>query len=282
MTATGLWADGDAYERWIGRWSRPVAVDFLAWLDQPAGLRWLDLGSGTGALTETILATAAPASVAGVEPSAAFVAHARERVPDSRASFLEGAAGALPVDSGSVDMAVAGLVLNFVPDLAAGLAELRRVVVPGGTIAGYVWDYAGRMEIIRRFFDAAIELDPAAVAADEGSRFPICAPGPLGAAFEDAGLAEVEVRPIEVPTTFTNFDDYWTPFLSGIAPAPAYAMRLSEAERGRLRERLRATLPTEDDGSIHLVARAWAVRGRTDGPGRGPGTPPGVAPDPAP
>jgi hypothetical protein len=129
-------------------------------------------------------------------------------------------------------------------------------------IAGYVWDYADRMEIIRRFFDAAIELDPAAVAADEGLRFSICAPAPLRAAFEDAGLEEVEVRPIEVPTVFTGFDDYWTPFLSGTAPAPAYAMRLSEAERVRLRERLRATLPTEADGSIHLVARAWAVRGR--------------------
>jgi len=267
MTATGLWADGDAYERWIGRWSRPVGVEFLAWLGEPAGRRWLDLGSGTGVLTETILATAGPASVVGVDPSASFVAHARTRVRDPRASFVEGAAGAIPLGSGSVETAVAGLVLNFVPDLAAGLAELRRVVVPGGTIAGYVWDYAGRMEIIRRFFDAAIELDPAAVSADEGLRFQICEPGPLRAAFEDAGLAEVEVRPIEVPTVFTSFDDYWTPFLSDIAPAPGYAMRLSEAARGRLRERLRATLPTEADGSIHLVARAWAARGTSDGSG---------------
>lgn len=266
MTTAGLWADGDAYERWIGRWSRPVGVEFLAWLDQADGRRWLDLGSGTGALTETILATAAPVYVVGVEPSAPFVAHARDRVRDPRASFVEGAAGALPLDAGSVDVAVAGLVLNFVPDLAAGLADLRRVVVPGGTIAGYVWDYAGRMEIIRRFFDAAIELDPAAAAADEALRFPICAPGPLRAAFEDAGLLEVEVRAIEVPTTFSSFDDYWTPFLSGIAPAPRFAMGLSEVERSRLRDRLRSTLPTEDDGSIHLVARAWAVRGTSAAP----------------
>jgi SAM-dependent methyltransferase len=270
MTAAGLWADGDAYERWIGRWSRPVGVEFLAWLGQSDGLRWLDLGSGTGALTETILATAAPTAVVGVEPSAAFVAHARDRVRDPRASFVEGAAGAIPLGSGSVDTAVAGLVLNFVPDLAAGLAELGRVVVPGGTIAGYVWDYADRMQIIRRFFDAAIELDPAAVTADEGLRFAICAPGPLRAAFEDAGLQAVEVRSIEVPTVFTSFDDYWTPFLSPIAPAPRYAMSLSEADRGRLRERLRATLPTEPDGSIHLVARAWAVRATTGGPASRP------------
>jgi len=270
VTAAGLWADGDAYERWIGRWSRPVGVKFLAWLGEPDGRRWLDLGSGTGALTETILATAAPASVVGVEPSPSFVTHARARVLDPRASFVEGAASAIPLGSGSIDIAVAGLVLNFVPDLAAGLAELRRVVAPGGTIAGYVWDYADRMEIIRRFFDAAIELDPAAVAADEGLRFQICAPGPLRAAFEDAGLQEVEVRAIEVPTIFTSFDDYWTPFLSGTAPAPRYAMGLSEGERRGLRERLRATLPTEPDGSIHLVARAWAVRATTSGPANRP------------
>lgn len=262
MTATDRWAGGDAYEHWIGRWSRPVGAEFLAWLDEPRGRRWLDLGCGTGALTETILATAAPASVVGVDPSASFVAHARARVPDLRASFFEGAADAIPLAPGSADAAVAGLVLNFVPDLGAALAELRRVVVSGGTIAGYVWDYAGRMELIRRFFDAAIELDPAAGSADEGSRFPICAPGPLRTAFETAGLHAIDVRPIEVPTVFASFDDFWSPFLSGIGPAPGYAMRLSEAERVRLRERLRVTLPTDRDGSIHLVARAWAVRGR--------------------
>jgi SAM-dependent methyltransferase len=266
MTATDHWTDGDAYERWIGRWSRPVAAEFVAWLQMPGDRRWLDLGCGTGALTETLLGAVAPASVVGVDPSAWFVAHARARIPDPRAAFVEGAADAIPLASGSVDAAVAGLVLNFIPDLAAGLAELRRVVVPGGTIAAYVWDYAGRMELIRRFFDAAIELDPAAVAADEGSRFPICAPEPLRSAFAAAGLRDVEVRPIDVPTVFRNFDDYWAPLLSGIAPAPAYAMQLTEERRSALRERLRATLPTEPDGSIHLVARAWAVRGRTDGP----------------
>jgi SAM-dependent methyltransferase len=184
-------------------------------------------------------------------------------------SFLEGAADAIPIDAGSVDAAVAGLVLNFIPDLALGLKELRRVVVPGGTIAGYVWDYAGRMEMLRRFFDAAVELDPTAISADEGARFPICAPEPLRAAFKDAGLDAIDVLAIEVPTVFTSFDDYWTPFLSGIGPAPGYAMGLPDADRVRLRERLRATLPTEADGSIHLVARAWAVRGRTDGPAGG-------------
>ena len=261
MTSTDRWAGGDDYERWIGRWSRPVGAEFVAWLGVPTGRRWLDLGCGTGALTETILANAVPATVVGVDPSASFITHARARVPDPRASFVEGSADAIPLVSGSVDVAVAGLVLNFIPDLDAGLAELRRAVVPGGTIAGYVWDYAGRMELIRMLFDAAIALDPAASVHDEGVRFPICAPEPLRAAFAAARFDAVDVRSIEVPTTFTSFDDYWTPFLSGIGPAAGYVMHLSEAHRVRLRERLRATLPTEPDGSIHLVARAWAVRG---------------------
>ena len=278
MSATDRWAGGDAYERYVGRWSRPVGAEFLAWLGEPAGRRWLDLGCGTGALTETILETARPISVVGVDPSASFVAHAGDRVSDPRASFVEGSADAIPLVDGCVDAAVAGLVLNFIPDLAVGLAELRRVVVSGGTIAGYVWDYADRMELIRRFFDAAVELDPTAISADEGVRFPICAPEPLRDAFEDAGLDAIDVRPIEVPTVFTSFDDYWTPFLSGIGPAPGYAMRLADADRVRLRERLRGTLPTEPDGSIHLVARAWAVRGRTGSPAGGSVGAPGPTP----
>ena len=260
MTATDRWAGGDDYERWIGRWSRPVGAEFLAWLGVPPGRRWLDLGCGTGALTETILANAAPAAVIGEDPSESFISHARVRVPDPRASFAEGRADAIPLADGSVDAAVAGLVLNFVPDLAAGLAELRRVVVAGGAVGGYVWDYAGRMELIRTLFDAAIALDPAASVHDEGVRFPICAPEPLRAAFVAARFDAIEVRAIEVPTIFTSFNDYWTPFLSGIGPAPGYVTHLSEADRVRLRERLRTTLPTEPDGSIHLNARAWAVR----------------------
>src|SRR5206468_10985142 len=126
----------------IGRWSRPVGAEFVAWLPIPGDRRWLDLGCGTGALTETLLAAVDPASVVGVDPSARFVAHARARVADPRASFVEGAAEAIPLASGSVDAAVAGLVLNFMTDLPAGLAELRRVVAGGGTIAAYVWDYA--------------------------------------------------------------------------------------------------------------------------------------------
>lgn len=129
-------------------------------------------------------------------------------------------------------------------------------------MALYVWDYAAGMELMRRFWDAAIALDPGALAFDEARESPICQPEPLRALFEEAGLSGVETRAIDLPTLFRDFDDYWTPFLGGQAPAPAYCMSLTEDARTRLRERLRASLPVRPDGSIPLVARAFAVRGR--------------------
>jgi SAM-dependent methyltransferase len=257
------WSGGEDYERWIGRWSRPVGAIFVDWLGVPAGARWLDVGCGTGALSGTILARAAPAAVTGIDPSASFVEHASRTVTDPRASFRVAGAEEIPLETASLDVAVAGLVLNFVGDLPAAFAEIRRVVVPGGTIAGYVWDYADGMELLRHFWDAAIAIDPAAAAEDEAVRFPICREAALGDAFVAAGMRAVEVRSIEVPSAFSGFDDYWSPFLSGIAAAPRFAMSLDEDRRTAIRERLRATLPTEADGSIHLVARAWAVRART-------------------
>ena len=256
------WTGGDEYEAYIGRWSRPVAAAFVDWLAVGAGRHWVDVGCGTGALSAAILAGAAPASVVGIDPSADFVDAAAARVDDRRARFAVGAADAIPLETATADAVVSGLVLNFVPDLAAALAEMCRVTRPGGVVAGYVWDYADGMTLIRRFWDAAIALDPAARELDEGIRFPICAPDPLRRAFEAAGLAGVEVRPIDVPTVFRDVDDYWTPFLSGVGPAPGYAAALDPARRDALRERLDATLPREADGRIALTALAWAVRGR--------------------
>jgi hypothetical protein len=156
-----VWAVGSHYDAYVGRWSRPVARELVAWLGVAGGAAWLDVGCGTGALSQTVLATA----------------------------------------------------------------------------------------------------DPAAAALDEGRRFPICRPEPLARLFGDSGLAEVEVRPIEVPTRFRDFDDYWTPFMGGQGPAPSYAMALDEPRRAALREELRARLPVAADGSIPLLARAWAARG---------------------
>jgi SAM-dependent methyltransferase len=259
-----MWAQGDSYEAYIGRWSRAVAPLFLDWLAIPAGRRWLDLGCGTGALSTAILDRCAPASVVGVEPSDGFRATAAERL-GARVELLAGNAGAIPLTAGAVDVAVSGLVLNFVPDEGAALDELTRVTRPGGTVAAYVWDYADRMELVRRFWDAAAELDPGAVPLHEGARFPGCRPDSLAERFRGGGLLDVDGTAIEVPTVFPTFDDYWRPFLGGQGPAPAYVAALDEAGRTRLRDRLHATLPIGEDGSVALVARAWAVRGTVPG-----------------
>ncbi len=256
-----IWTSGDAYEPYVGRWSRLVAHDFVDWLDVPAGRHWLDIGCGTGALSQTILKRAAPQALMGIDPSEGFIAHARRIVGDPRAEFRVGDAQSLPADNQAFDVAVAGLVINFIPDLAVAATEMARVTRRGGTAAAYVWDYAGEMQMMRRFWDAAVALDSAASEKDEGRRFPVCRPEPLAALFKDAGLTNVEVRSIDVPTVFKDFDDYWTPFLGGQAPAPGYCLSLTEDRRAALRDRIRSTLPIRDDGSVHLTARAWAVRG---------------------
>jgi trans-aconitate methyltransferase len=261
MAGKDTWEVGAAYEQYVGRWSRLVARDLLAWLDPPAGLRWLDVGCGTGALSAAIIDRCAPARLVGVDPSAGFIATARAGIADPRARFEQGDGQALLLPDGAFDVAVSGLVLNFVPDPGAMLREMRRVLQPSGTVAIYVWDYAGEMQLMRRFWDAAAALDPAAGQLDEGVRFPICRPDALAALLQDAGLDAVATRPVDVPTVFRDFNDYWTPFLGGQGPAPGYCGSLSEERRAVLRERLRAGLPVRPDGSIALSARAWAGRG---------------------
>jgi len=256
-----LWTAGDRYDAYVGRWSRLVAREFIEWLRLPARLRWLDVGCGTGALTETILARAAPAEVMGVDPSEEFVFAASDRVQDKCVRFQIGEARALPLEDIRFDVVVSGLVLNFVPAPATAIAEMRRVVRAGGTVALYVWDYAGEMQMMRHFWNAAVALDPSARALDEGERFPICKPEHLVALFKDCGIRKPECTILDVPTVFRNFDDLWSPFLGGQGPAPTYWGTLSEDRQARLREHVRARLPIAKDGSIHLIARAFAVRG---------------------
>ena len=255
-----VWASGDAYEPYVGRWSRLVARQFVAWLGVPPNKDWLDVGSGTGALCEVILADASPHQVMGVDPSDGFVSFARHKVIDKRA-FQIGDAQKLPVADGSFDATVSGLVINFITDQPKAVSEMKRVTRPLGVVGAYVWDYAGEMQMMRHFWDAAVAMDPGAASLDEGRRFPVCNPESLAALFRKAGVREVETRLIDVPTIFRNFDDYWTPFLGGQAPAPGYCMSLSEDRRVALRDRIRANLPIKSDGTILLIARAWAVRG---------------------
>lgn len=256
-----LWASGTAYEAYVGRWSRVVAREFVGGLAVAPGTDWLDVGCGTGALTQTILEHANLRSVTGIDRSPHFVAHAREHVRDERAHFEEGDAQALPVASNSYGAAVSALMLNFVPEPEQAVAELARATQPSGVVGAYVWDYAEKMEFMRRFWEAASALDPATAALDEGRRFDtVCRPERLQALFVGAGLEEVAVRPIAIATHFRDFDDYWTPFLGGQGPAPGYVQSLDDERRAVLRERIRAGLPFAPDGSIPLVARAWAVR----------------------
>ncbi|MEV6623010.1 class I SAM-dependent methyltransferase [Amycolatopsis sp. NPDC051106] len=255
-----MWQTGDAYEAYIGRWSRRIAPIFVRQLDAPASLRWLDVGCGTGALTSAVLAAGDPAEVVGADPSEGFLATARAQVTDPRASFEVADARELPFADDSFDVVVSGLVLNFVPDPASAAAEIARVT--RRLAAAYLWDLAEGMELIRHFWEAAAELDPAKVAElDEGRRFTLCRPEPLGRLWTEAGFTGVSVGEIKIPTVFTSFDDYWQPFLGAQGPAPAYLATLPEARRAQVRELLRSRLPTNPDGSIPLSARAWVVRG---------------------
>ena len=179
-----------------------------------------------------------------------------------RARFVVADGMRLPARPDLADAVVSGLVLNFLPDPVAGLAEMVRVARPGGVTAAYVWDYAAGMELLRVFWDAAAELDPAAALLDEGRRFPLCAPAELVRLWRNAGLLEVRGTGLEVATSFRDFDDYWRPFLGGQGPAPAYVATLDDGRRDALRERLRARIEAPVDGPIHLRARAWAVCGR--------------------
>ena len=256
-----VWADGVAYEAYVGRWSRLVATDFVRWLDLPSALRWVDVGSGTGAVTQSLLQHASANEVVGIDPSEGYVAYARAHVADPGARFEVGTATALAFGDGEFDAAVSGLVLNFIPEPELAAAEMARVTRPGGTVGAYVWDYADNMQLMRHFWDAATALDPRAKELDEGVRFRLCQPGPLRTLFAGAGLTDVRVDPIDMPTRFQDFDDYWTPFLGGQGPAGNYAKSLGEERRVELRESIRARLPYAADGSIPLVARAWAVRG---------------------
>ncbi|KAA2236571.1 class I SAM-dependent methyltransferase [Salinarimonas soli] len=263
FSRTGLWGAADAYERYMGRWSRGVAPLFLDWLGAPPGRAWADIGCGTGELSLGIARRCAPGRLVGIDPSRAFLDRAASRVPG--AEFREGDAALLDLPDAGFDYAVSGLVLNFLPDKAAGLAEMARVVRPGGTVALYVWDYAGHMQIMRRFFDAARLVDPASSAYDDGINAPICRPEPLREAFRAAGLAAPETTALDIPAAFAGFDDYWEPFLGGTGSAPKYCASLDESTRDRIRDMLRERLPTGPDGEILLAVRAWGVRGTVPG-----------------
>lgn len=255
------WSAGDAYDQFMGRWSRRIAPLFLDWLAAPKQAHWLEVGCGTGALSAAILQKCDPRSVQGVDPSEGFIARARANVRDPRASFSVGDAQALDAADASADVTVSALMLNFVPDKVKALKEFARVTRAGGIVGFYVWDYpGGGMEILRCFWNAVVALDPAAHDLTEATRFPFCTQQGLRDLAEQGGLKVAASAPIETAAIFRDFDDYWRPFTLGAGPAPGYCAALASDARERLRQRLLDTLPRQSDGSIALKLRAWAVR----------------------
>lgn len=238
-----------------------MAQAFVEWLPSQPSAHWLDVGCGTGALTSTICRLCDPASVVACDPAEPFIEHARRSIAAPRVSFVVAGADALPSRAGGFDAIVSGLVLNFLPQPDRVVSAMRDRLRPGGLVAAYVWDYSEGLEFLRHFWDAVVALDPGAAALDEGARFPLCHAPALAALFEQAGLARVETASLAVPTDFAGFDDYWTPFLGGTGPAPAYVASLDAARKEALRARLERRLRPGEDGGIHLRARAWAVRG---------------------
>ena len=255
------WIAGDAYERFIGRWSQLIAKEFIHWLNPPASWKWLDVGCGTGALTRALFHNTHPASVVACDPSAQFISFARGSLVDPAVTFLVADAGELPGSSAEFDAVVAGLVLNFIPDPLEALRLMISRLRPGGTLAAYVWDYADGMQFLRIFWEVVVELDPRASDLDEGQRFPLCHPDALMDLLQRAGLGQVESHALEIATPFPDFDSYWLPFLGGTGPGPSYVASLTPTAREQLRLRLQQRLAPITDGSIQLTARAWAVRG---------------------
>lgn len=257
------WQTGDSYDTYMGRWSRQIAPRFIEWLEPENDLDWLDVGCGTGVLTTRILSDTNPKSLVSVDPSEGFLETASSNIVDARVEFKIGDGEALQIPSDTRDFVVSGLVLNFIPDRHKALREMQRVARQKASVAFYVWDYpGGGVEFMRAFWTAATALDASARDLTEDRRFPFCTLDGLTDLAHQAGLSHVEATKIEVPTRFQSFDDLWHPFTLGAGPAPGYCANLKTAEREKLREKLEESLPTAEDGSIPLKARAWAIRGR--------------------
>ena len=249
----------DAYDRFMGRYSGPLGPALADFAGVQAGQTAIDVGCGPGALTTELVSRLGPEAVAAVDPSAPFVEACRERLPGVRVEVA--AAERLPFADGAFDCALAQLVVNFMTDPPAGVRELRRVTRPGGTVAAAVWDYAGEMTILRRFWDAAVALDPSAEDRDEGRSMPFCMPAELGDLWASAGLADVRVAPVVVAAGYDGFEDLWQPLEVGVAPSGAYAISLPPERRSALKGELRRRLGA-GDGPFRLTARAWVATGR--------------------
>jgi SAM-dependent methyltransferase len=256
-----IFAESDAYERFMGRWSRQLAPLLVQFASVGEDEVVLDIGSGTGALALAVAEAVPSVRLTGVDPSSAYVRYAQERTTSDRVRFLVGDAQRLTLSDGSFDKTLSLLVMNFIPDPATALREMIRVTRSSGIVAAAVWDYGEGMEMLRIFWDEAVALDPA-VATRHERNMPLCRQGELATLWRANGLQQVQEQPIAIGLSFTSFDDYWSPFLGGQGPAGAYAASLSDAARGALESKLRTRLlGGRQDGAFTLHARAWAVKG---------------------
>jgi ubiquinone/menaquinone biosynthesis C-methylase UbiE len=259
-TTRDIWDRSDPYEYFMGRWSQLMAPVFLEWLNFPINMSWLDIGCGTGALSEAIYHGYKPANLSCIDPSTKFLVKAKEMLSD-KGDFMIGSASNIPKSDSTFDIVVSGLALNFFPDIRSAFTEMKRVLKSNGTIAAYVWDYADRMDFLRLFWDAACRIDPEARKYDEGIRFQICNIKNLRDKFQEAGLSNIKTSFLDITTVFKNFADYWNPFMGGQGPAPSYLASLTKNLQEKIKSNLLTKLDIGADGSIKLLARALAIRG---------------------
>ena len=261
-----MFAATDAYERFMGRWSRRLAPQLVSFAGVRDGDSVLDVGSGSGALASAVAGAFPSVRVTGVDPSSVFVNDAQARTRHERVRYQVADGQSLPMEDGTFDKALCLFVLNFIPDPGKALREMIRVTRPGGVVSAAVWDYGNGMEMLRVFWAEAVALDSAAGARDERN-MPLCRGGELAALWRANGLVQVEEQPITVELAFTSFEDYWKPFLGGQGPAGSYAASLSDADRAALETRLRERLLGDRrEGEFGLQGRAWAVKGAVPAP----------------
>lgn len=256
-----MFSEAEAYERFMGRWSRQLAPLFVEFADPPGSSTILDAGSGTGALAMVLQSLLPTSRVTGIDPSRVYVDYARANNSDPMITFEVGDARRLGFENDSFDATLSLLVVNFIPDAPRAVQEFRRVTRPGGVVAACVWDYADGMEMLRFFWDEAVALDPSAESKDE-RHMPYCEDGGLATLWKTAGLESVQEKALTISMQYTSFEDYWLPFLEGQGPAGSHVLSLTEGQQVELRDRLRGRiLGDRPNTSFTLKARAWTVRG---------------------
>jgi SAM-dependent methyltransferase len=258
MPAEMFRASADAYDRFVGRYGPQLAAELIEFAQVAPGMRALDVGCGPGPLTAALARLLGPANVSAADPSEPFVEACRERVPG--VEVVVAPAEALPFPDRAFDATLSQLVVNFMEDAEAGAREMARVTRPGGRVASCVWDYAGEMTLLRGFWDAAREVDPARGAAADEQTMRWCGDGELAELWRSAGLDDVRFDALVVRAAYEDFEDLWSPFLAGIGPAGAFCKSLDDAGRSELRDAFRRRLGVADD-PFELTARAWAVSG---------------------